>query len=144
MYKGHWRDHPPCVDGWLHDWAEYPTVLICSKCHVSVNIGPPLKPAFNRQPGNKSKRRQVIASLLRRDGAQCRYCQKPFTELLFPTIEHLVPRSRGGSSSGKHNLALSCSPCNGAKGSMTDEEFIALLHWLNSQQSASDLQEHIG
>jgi hypothetical protein len=43
------------------------------------------------------------------------------------TIDHMVPRSRGGS--GKiDNLTLSCRSCNSKKGRRTATEFIDLMH----------------
>lgn len=39
----------------------------------------------------------------------------------FPTVEHLVSRSRGGSNNAK-NLELSCEPCNRSRGATDDPE----------------------
>jgi 5-methylcytosine-specific restriction endonuclease McrA len=36
-------------------------------------------------------------------------------------LDHQIPRSRGGGRGP--NLVLACRPCNGAKGSMTVEEY---------------------
>jgi len=50
-----------------------------------------------------------------RDGGHCVWCS---TES-WPrdrTLEHLLPRSRGGRS-GEHNLLPACRPCNKARGS---------------------------
>lgn len=50
---------------------------------------------------------------------RCAYCQKkdvPFE------IEHIVPKSRGGSDRAS-NLTLACKPCNDQKGTQTAEEF---------------------
>src|SRR5262245_57485498 len=54
-------------------------------------------------------------------GCICIYCQKHFqlTEL---TIDHRIPRSRGGSDA-YHNLALACAKCNSYKGCLTEEEY---------------------
>lgn len=43
----------------------------------------------------------------------------------YPVIEHRIPSCRGGSSQ-LENLVLSCSSCNTAKGTLTDDEFLAL------------------
>lgn len=52
----------------------------------------------------------------RADG-RCEYCRLPeaFSGAAFH-IEHIVPRSRGGSHAAG-NVALSCPMCNGQKGS---------------------------
>ena len=55
-----------------------------------------------------------------RDGSTCQYCQTklPAREL---TLDHVVPRSRGGGSTWE-NLVASCCPCNNRKGDRTPQE----------------------
>ena len=48
--------------------------------------------------------------VLRRDGYRCAYCPASAT-----TIDHVVPRSRGGQDSWE-NLVACCFRCNNAKG----------------------------
>jgi 5-methylcytosine-specific restriction endonuclease McrA len=55
---------------------------------------------------------------LLRDDYKCRYCGAAPAG----TIDHLTPRVRGGGNA-MGNLAACCSPCNLAKGSMTEDEF---------------------
>jgi len=50
---------------------------------------------------------------------QCVYCKKKNLPL---EIEHIIPKSRGGSSRVS-NLTISCRKCNLKKGSQTAEEF---------------------
>src|SRR6266566_5371949 len=50
---------------------------------------------------------------------QCAYCQTSGVPL---QVEHLMPKSRGGSDSAS-NLVIACEPCNKGKGSQTAEEF---------------------
>ena len=57
--------------------------------------------------------------LLEKWGRRCAYCGAEDIPL---QIEHIRPRSRGGSSR-VGNLALACEPCNRAKGNLTAEEF---------------------
>ncbi|MFT5143280.1 MAG: 5-methylcytosine-specific restriction endonuclease McrA [Rhodothermales bacterium] len=52
-----------------------------------------------------------------RDGNRCQYCGDR-TRL---TIDHVVPRSRGGKDSWE-NLVTACVPCNNKKGSRTLEQ----------------------
>lgn len=53
-------------------------------------------------------------NLLKRDGHTCQYCgQKDKGSQL--TIDHIVPRSRGGTTSWQ-NCVTACSPCNRRKG----------------------------
>src|SRR5690606_20279039 len=54
--------------------------------------------------------------VLRRDGQRCAYCASGAT-----TIDHVVPRSRGGSDSWE-NLVACCLRCNNMKGDRTPQE----------------------
>lgn len=60
------------------------------------------------------RRAQVIA----RDASLCRYCGRPVEA---PTIDHVVPRSRGGRNS-LVNLVVACKQCGSRKGDRTPEE----------------------
>ncbi len=66
------------------------------------------------------------------DGAiQCPYCRK-FCTLKEVTPDHEQPLSRGGSS-GLDNLGFPCMQCNQQKGSLTPNEFFALLAFLEER-----------
>ncbi|MFP5334761.1 MAG: HNH endonuclease [Actinomycetes bacterium] len=54
--------------------------------------------------------------VLRRDGHRCAYCRRSAH-----TIDHVLPRSRGGPDSWE-NLVACCVRCNNAKGDRTPEE----------------------
>ena len=54
--------------------------------------------------------------VLRRDDFRCCYCSKSAS-----TIDHVVPRSRGGADSWE-NLVACCLACNNAKGDRTPQE----------------------
>lgn len=56
-------------------------------------------------------------NIMRRDRNQCQYCGS--TRNL--TLDHLLPRSRGGQSTW-YNLITACSRCNSLKGDRTPEE----------------------
>jgi len=59
-------------------------------------------------------------NLYRRDRFTCQYCgSRPGSKEL--TIDHVLPRSRGGSLSWE-NCVLACIACNKRKGSRTPEE----------------------
>jgi 5-methylcytosine-specific restriction endonuclease McrA len=60
------------------------------------------------RPRVKLTRREVFI----RDGYTCQYCGKQCHDL---TIDHVVPRSRGGPHSWD-NLVSACKPCNHRKG----------------------------
>ena len=56
--------------------------------------------------------------LFARDGWQCAYCGSSSNRL---TLDHIVPRSRGGTSVWE-NVVTSCAPCNHRKGDRLLEE----------------------
>jgi hypothetical protein len=56
--------------------------------------------------------RPTRANIILRDEELCQYCGKHFREL---TLDHVIPRSRGGQSTWE-NLVASCRACNGRKG----------------------------
>jgi hypothetical protein len=62
---------------------------------------------------------EVREYLLEKWGRQCAYCGTAGTQL---EIEHLIPRSRGGSNRVS-NLTLACHACNQRKGNQTAAEY---------------------
>jgi len=63
-------------------------------------------------------RRISRRALFARDGWRCVYCGSSGGRL---TLDHVVPRSRGGNSVWE-NVVTSCAPCNLHKGDRTLEE----------------------
>jgi 5-methylcytosine-specific restriction endonuclease McrA len=61
---------------------------------------------------NKSQRRafRLKTWVLLKCDRKCHYCKKPL-DYLTVTIEHLIPRFRGGTDD-KDNLVAACAPCN--------------------------------
>jgi len=57
-------------------------------------------------------------NILRRDRYTCQYCGRQGGEL---TVDHVLPRSRGGRSTWE-NLVAACRSCNLKKGDRTPEE----------------------
>ena len=57
-------------------------------------------------------------ALFARDGWRCAYCGTSGGRL---TLDHVVPRSRGGESIWE-NVVTSCAPCNLRKGDRSPEE----------------------
>ena len=65
------------------------------------------------------------------DGAvRCRYCNAWFI-LEELAVDHAIPLSRGGSP-GLDNLEYPCKSCNDRKGSMSPDEYLALLAFLET------------
>ncbi len=61
------------------------------------------------------------SNLLVRDGYACQYCGKSVRAAKDRSIDHIVPRSRGGNTVWP-NVVLSCKKCNLKKGDKTPEE----------------------
>ena len=57
-------------------------------------------------------------NLFQRDGHRCQYCGYSGERL---SIDHILPRSRGGSDSWE-NVTTACLPCNVRKGNRTPRE----------------------
>lgn len=67
----------------------------------------------------KSVQRKISRrALFARDGWRCQYCGTETGKL---TLDHIVPRSRGGDSIWE-NVVTSCAPCNLRKGNRTLDE----------------------
>lgn len=79
-----------------------PEVIVLS--HYSKM--PPMKVGFNS------------ANLFKRDEHTCQFCSNQPKRL---TIDHVVPRSRGGGTSWE-NCVAACSPCNSRKADKTPSE----------------------
>ena len=57
-------------------------------------------------------------NILRRDNYSCQYCGDKSHNL---TVDHIVPKSRGGHASWT-NMVVACKPCNLLKGNQTAAE----------------------
>lgn len=69
------------------------------------------KPFLERVAFNKK-------NILRRDGYTCQYCSRRGEKL---TVDHVLPRSRGGQTTWT-NVVAACLRCNLLKGNRTVEE----------------------
>ena len=81
-------------------------------------------PAVVRLRDYVQRRRRSVSlsrrNLLLRDDATCQYCgARPPTKDL--TVDHVVPRSRGGPATWQ-NLVIACGSCNRRKGGRTPGE----------------------
>ncbi|MEM1135225.1 MAG: HNH endonuclease [Bacteroidota bacterium] len=61
-------------------------------------------------------------NIFKRDGGKCVYCSSKDNL----TIDHVLPRSRGGSTSW-NNLVTACKTCNSRKGDFLPEEIDMFL-----------------
>lgn len=75
--------------------------------------------------------------IFRRDGYRCQYCGRSSGSL---TIDHVIPRHRGGGHSWE-NLVTACSPCNRRKGGRTPRE--ASMSLLNEPREPTASAEYL-
>jgi 5-methylcytosine-specific restriction endonuclease McrA len=73
---------------------------------------------FVRVPRDIHRRRITRKAVLARDSWTCQYCGSARPGL---TVDHVIPRSRGGASVWE-NIVASCGPCNRRKGNRLPRE----------------------
>lgn len=101
--------------------------------HESDTFGPYQVPLIVRlvryveQKWLYSKTRATYSreGVLVRDKGRCAYCGR----LTATTMDHVVPRSRGGATSWL-NAVAACEGCNARKGNRTPEEAAMPLRWV--------------
>lgn len=104
-------------------WHPFDEVRGLGEIHESFirrkvpDIEAPLSPQSGKSINrNRRKRTNLIKRLAKRDGGRkCSYCKKEL-EVKYCTIDHVIPRSRGGKDSFE-NYVIACHPCNNGKGS---------------------------
>jgi 5-methylcytosine-specific restriction endonuclease McrA len=80
--------------------------------------------SYVRIPRDTHRRKITRRAVFARDGWTCQYCGSR-AQL---TVDHVVPRSKGGASTWD-NIVASCAPCNRRKGdSLLRHSGMALRH----------------
>jgi 5-methylcytosine-specific restriction endonuclease McrA len=74
--------------------------------------------AYVRIPRDVHRRKITRKAVLARDSWTCQYCGREHHGL---TVDHVIPRSRGGESVWE-NIVASCAPCNRRKGNRLPRE----------------------
>jgi len=77
-------------------------------------------------------------NILRRDHHKCQYCNKSDLPL---TIDHIIPKSKGGDDSWE-NLVAACVKCNNKKGDRSPEEAMMQLIKRPSKPSHITFMKH--
>lgn len=62
---------------------------------------------------------------------RCYYCYIVLVRR--KTVDHLIPKSRGGAILGADNRVIACRRCNGEKGARTLEEYRSFLQHRTGQ-----------
>lgn len=78
-----------------------------------------------------------------RDGLSCCYCGQSVEDGAQLTLDHVIPRTRGGRNS-VDNLVTSCHRCNSARSDREIHEFAAsVAGYLDHNLVATDILVHI-
>jgi 5-methylcytosine-specific restriction endonuclease McrA len=82
----------------------------------------PDEKAIKREKEKARKLRQTAWWQSKLDKGECHYCGNKFPREEF-TMDHVVPLSRGGTST-KGNIVVCCKECNNQKKSLTPVEML--------------------
>ena len=91
---------------------------------------------YVRIPRDVHRRKITRKAVLARDAYTCQYCGHEAAGL---TVDHVIPRSRGGESEWD-NIVASCAPCNRKKGNRMPRE--ARMHPTNRPKAAGPDRLH--
>lgn len=113
-------DPQPALAGEVFRFRSPGGVLLARTCHDGgYSLSPGAFAALQKLRGPAApaptgeKAMRLATELMLRDGRRCFYCDVELTEGRQPTVEHLLPKSKGGGDD-LANLALACGPCNKA------------------------------
>jgi len=109
------------------DWVEYTTLPTFDETYYnyvhSITKTVAVPDILVLKNYDKLPRRDVKftrENIIHRDHYKCAYCGKKFKRDNL-TIDHIIPKSRGGNNSWK-NTITSCKPCNNSKANRTPRE----------------------
>jgi 5-methylcytosine-specific restriction endonuclease McrA len=91
------------------------------------------RPPRKVRPANRSYPRGWLKDCMKEQRNKCHYCGKRIKHDPLPvewdrraTIDHVVPLSAGGENK-RRNVVAACIKCNSDKGSMSADEFRAIV-----------------
>lgn len=77
-----------------------------------------------------------------RDGRVCCYCGTSEEHAIL-SLDHITPRSQGGSLTDSTNLVTSCCHCNSTRGTMTLPQFQRYLRTHYAIETVQDLSAKV-
>ncbi|GAA2727758.1 HNH endonuclease [Cellulomonas aerilata] len=77
------------------------------------------RPALTDGRGHAERLRDAVV----RQGGRCFWCGRPFSDLVAPTTDHVVPRVKGGPSWPENEVAA-CRRCNAERGHTTPVDWL--------------------
>ena len=97
----------------------------------------------NGKNGSKWIRKDKRLAVYLRDGLACAFCGGTIEDGCVLTLDHLVPRSQGGTHNEK-NLVTCCRRCNSARGDRDLVAFAAsVAEYLDHGVTAASILAHI-
>lgn len=105
------------------NWKRATLLVFKSKAHVVSSRTIRLKNYVKVPIAKKAVGKPTRALILKRDNHTCQYCEYKGPKL---TIDHILPKSRGGQDTWQ-NLVTSCYECNNCKDNRTPEEWAQAL-----------------
>ena len=114
-------------------WKRARILVIKEKAHVVSSRTIRLKNYVRIPVSKKTPGKPTRSLILKRDGHTCQYCEYKGPNL---TIDHIVPKSRGGQDTWQ-NLVTSCLECNNCKDNRTPEEWASALKRVFSKETVS-------
>lgn len=131
VYQSSWPDYSACSVFHVrkNEWPGRPSVTTTTTqvdfealfCNMDASIEQQREYRRLREIYEPSKSREILDRVLIRDGPECCWCGKqtsrevPPTHPLRSSLEHVVPQSKGGTSSAR-NCRVACRKCNSERG----------------------------
>lgn len=112
-------------------WKRARVLVIKNKAHVVSSRTIRLKNYVKIPTSKLSAGKPTRVLILKRDSHTCQYCEYKGPNL---TIDHILPKSRGGQDTWQ-NLVTSCLDCNNCKDNRTPEEWADELKKVFSKES---------
>lgn len=104
-------------------WRRARVLVLKDKAHVVSSRTIRLKNYVKVPQAKMLAGKPTRALILKRDNHTCQYCEYKGPNL---TIDHVVPKSKGGQDTWQ-NLVTACYDCNNSKDNRTPEEWAAAL-----------------
>jgi 5-methylcytosine-specific restriction endonuclease McrA len=99
--------------------VEVPSTYMIRTARINIPVPSVVRLlVYRRMP--RPNRAVSRKSIMLRDRQTCQYCHQPFMPKAL-TLDHVIPRSRGGASTWE-NLVACCYPCNNRKADRTPAE----------------------
>lgn len=114
-------------------WKRARVLVIKNKAHVISSRTIRLKNYVKVPPSRLKVGKPTRALILKRDDHTCQYCDYKGPNL---TLDHVIPRSKGGGETWQ-NLVASCLECNNCKDDRTPEEWADSLKAVFNRKSSN-------